>query len=378
MRSYPVPGAMRRCWVCVVLSLALHGQAPDTLNQARAILAQWSGNPSREQQRQLLRKLRAAAPDNAAIHAEAGEMLLQRGEHELALAELLLARKLGANDAGVTLRLATLENLAGAFEDSVRECLQIQQRPGAPDRLKASAAAVAGISLEGLGRFDEARKQLELAVRLAPNLENAHIALGGLLARRNEHAEAVKALAEAARILPNSPAVEMALGSALLGAGLGERAAVVLANVARRAPTAEAYGMLAQAQMQAGQATEATQTLRALASRQPSYPMLHMMLAQALLAQSPPETEEALRELAAAEAASPEDAEAPYLKGKALLGLGRFEAAAEAFRKALDLRPEMANWRYQLGVAYQKSGQQARADEEFARLRHLRAAPSEK
>ncbi len=356
------------------ISLA-RGIAPEhprvSLMALRIALAQ-NQKPDIARLKQLLIGMGRQFPREQRVHAEAGRILLEHAP-DLALAELLRARSLGPLDPESAVRLATLENLAGGFSDAIRETEDVLKNSVTPARLKASAAAIAGVSYEGNGQIKEAAEQLTAAIGLAPDVENGYLALAGLLEKQQNWAGAVAALERGIKAFPKSAALALALGSVLLKSGDTLRAEQALGRLTAKDPqNAEVHPLLAQAQFANGKAAEAAKTWGKLAGLQPDYPMLHSMIAQCLLAQTPPDHAGALAELARALVKSPEDPELYYLQGKVYSELGKYSEAERAFRRAIELQPSIAAWHYQLGQVYQKLGRAAAAKEEFERMTHLR------
>jgi tetratricopeptide (TPR) repeat protein len=73
------------------------------------------------------------------------------------------------------------------------------------------------------------------------------------------------------------------------------------------------------------------------------------------------ELDAALLQLAAAEAASPDDPRIPYLKGELLFEAGRFAEAAASYRRTAQLDASRAKVFYQMGLAYKEIGDRPRA-----------------
>jgi len=71
--------------------------------------------------------------------------------------------------------------------------------------------------------------------------------------------------------------------------------------------------------------------------------------------------EAALRQLAVAEAANPDDPRIPYLTGELLFEAGRFEEAAARYRRTTQLDASRAKVFYQMGLAYKEIGDRPRA-----------------
>ena len=325
--------------------------------------------------------LRAAAdrfPRNGKLHAELVGELLQHQQDDLALAEALRYEQSGDPNPEATLMLATLENVAGAHRDAIRHALTLAGQSLLPDRIRASAAGIAGLSYEGLGRLEDATHHLKLAIRLAPSLhEDPYLSLARILQGTASYKEAVKVLEQGRRELPDSAKLMRALGSNLVLAGEYQHGLHVLAELVQRFPDRhDAYVELADAYRKSGEGRLATETLQKLGRRQPDYPMIHVMIAQSMLPAGAADYPAVLEELAKAEVVSPSDPDIYYLRGKVYAAMDRYSEAAAALRRAVELRPTDPSAYYQLGLAYQKLGQPALAREQFERMQHLKGQPA--
>ncbi len=102
------------------------------------------------------------------------------------------------------------EARAKAFEDAVahaRAGLQI-------DPTNGDAYAVLGISLAGLGRFDEARRECAQAIRLQPNNAEVRWYLGRILDSQGDHDAAIEALKKAIDLTPKDHRIHKAIAAA--------------------------------------------------------------------------------------------------------------------------------------------------------------------
>ena len=77
-----------------------------------------------------------------------------------------------------------------------------------------------------------------------------------------------------------------------------------------------------------------------------------------------------------AEKTSPADPEIFYLRGKAYVAEGRYQAAVAPLRHSIELRPMDPAPYYQLAKAYQKLGETELAREQFERVRYLESVPA--
>ncbi|HYM13763.1 MAG TPA: tetratricopeptide repeat protein [Bryobacterales bacterium] len=315
----------------------------------------------------------------AGIHAQLARTLFQQKQSDLALAELLRAGQAGGAGPDAVFLQARLENTLGAFPDAVRDASRLEQEPSLSDSVRAAAAAVAGLACRNLLQPDNAMRHLRLAVQLGPSdlgviLESAYLVLSEIYAEKQDPLAARQVLEQGHKALPDSPKLALALGRTLAEAG--DPAAVpVLKQVSAKFPAElDAYKWLAQAHASLGETKLATATLLDLARLRPGYPMIGVMIAQSVLRQDPPDYPQALAYLALAEKFSPADPDIYYLRGKICISLGRYPDAIAPLRRAIALVPNMANTYYLLGIAYQKLGQHALAQQQFERMSYLKTA----
>jgi tetratricopeptide (TPR) repeat protein len=315
-------------------------------------------------------------PHDGRLHAELAQDLLHQKQYDLALAEALRAEESGAAGVRMSMNLAVLESQVGAFADAARLAATIEEQAGLSEKERASAAGIAGLSLESLGQLPEAIRQFQLAIRFDPNQEQPYLALARIYTGQQDNHAAVAILVQARKIPGDSSNVLLALGSALVGAEQYQAASQILAGLVQRDPSQlDAYPKLAEAFRNMGEPGRATETLRQLARRKEDDPMLHVVIARSLLDEEKIDYSLVLQELAAAEKASPDDYDVHYLRGKVFLTTGRYGQAVASLRRAIELRPTEPSAYYQLGLAYRKLGQPDLAKEQFERLEFLKGPP---
>ncbi len=134
-----------------------------------------------------------------------------------ATADIALADKV---KAGMHAALARcLSESAGSDPAAHTEAVIEAQQAVAIDPTLSEAYAVLGVSLAGLGRFDEARQQCDRAVRMRPDDAAVRLALGRILAQQGRFDDAVVALKHAIDLTPKDARVHRAIAAAYLGRG---------------------------------------------------------------------------------------------------------------------------------------------------------------
>jgi tetratricopeptide (TPR) repeat protein len=316
-------------------------------------------------------------PRDGKLHAELAQDLVNLKQYDLALAEALRFEQSGFKDPKVTINLAVLENQAGALGDAVRHAIGIEEEITLPEKVRAPAAAIAGLSYESLGQFPEAVRHLKMAIQLAPDQENAYLALSRIYEKEQNYSAAVETLEQARKQITDSPNLLLALGSNLISAEKYHEAREILAGlIAIHPDELDAYAKLAEAYRNTGEPNQATQTLRRLAARKPDYPMLHVALAESMVAEEPVDYESVLHQLAQAEKASPANYDVHYVRGKVYLAMHNYDLAIAALRRAVQLRPNESAAHYQLGLAYRKASHEVLAKQQFETVEYLKSQSS--
>ena len=185
-----------------------------------------------------------------------------------------------------------------------------------------------GLLVFQLGQSDLAIEHISQALRLQPELAEAHCNLGMVHAQRGSFAEAVACLRQALRLKPDQ---------------------------------AEAHNNLGNVLRKQGNAAEAEASYRQALRLRPDYAQTHYNLGLVLAQQERlPEAVDCYRH---ALMLKPEYAEALTDLGKALADLGKLAEAVDCYHQALRLKPDSAEANNNLGVvlAYQNRPAEAAA-----------------
>lgn len=150
------------------------------------------------------------------------------GRYEVAAALLREILPAAEADAGFssTFRAGLHAALARCLSETAGEDAKLHEEAVAQAQLAvqldpslSEAYAVLGVSLAGLGRFDEARLQSDRAVRMRPDDAAVRLALGRILDRQGKHDEAIDALKRAIDLTPKDARVHRAIAAAYLNRG---------------------------------------------------------------------------------------------------------------------------------------------------------------
>jgi len=142
-----------------------------------------------------------------------------------------------------------------------------------PDTLPAAASLERGRALRAQGRAEEAIDEFRAALRLEPDLAEAHHQLGNALKGLQRYAEAVASLRSAAMLAPQSGAVWLNLGVACLEIPRLDEAVACFRRAIRLEPTRpEAHNILGHAFLAKGRCTAAKHCLEEALRLRPGYP----------------------------------------------------------------------------------------------------------
>lgn len=210
-------------------------------------------------------------------------------------------------------------------------------RPG-----DAEACSHAGMALQALGRHAEALERFAQALSQRPgfpealnNRGNSHLALQQPEAARQDFEQALAARPELLEARFN-------LGNALQQLGRAAEALVAYdAVLAREAGVPQVHHNRLQALQALGRRDEALAACNALLARWPDF--VPALLARAGLRQQGDDAAGAQADAARAARLAPDEPEAPYAEGRALLALRHFDAALAAFDRCLALAPQHAD-----------------------------------
>ena len=250
---------------------------------------------------------------------------------------------------------------------------------------QADAAFHAGYAAMQAGRLEEARKDFAETVKLAPQLPEAHVALGAILAELGRSEEAIPEFKKALELKPGDDAAEAnlaiayeAIGKQLAAAGKPVeaeaqiRAAIAVLPVASPATGSDNQGQNAFALQEAElqdelgsllaqqkrwlEAESAFREALRLNPQEESAVGPHMHLGVVLIEEK--QYPAALAELGNAAAAAPGNAAVQFQLGRGLAVAGKDEDAVPHLEAALKLNPELPGGALELAMAEQRLGKQ--------------------
>jgi len=201
-----------------------------------------------------------------------------------------------------------------------------------------------------LGRPGRAREELDTALEQMPGHPEFLALLGEAERQLKNPRRAIDVTRQALQADSTFGPARYYLGLALLDAGQRDEGIKELEQIVRAgAPVADAYRALGAAYVDAGRGTDAVDVLSRGLQVEPARPELHIALARAYRATGQLEKADAQLTLGRPKRASIADSsDYPYQqveldfhleRGMVKLGRGQLAAAAEAFKKVLELEP---------------------------------------
>jgi protein O-GlcNAc transferase len=251
---------------------------------------------------------------------------------------------------------------------------------------KAQAAYQAGTAAAANNDFKTAEAQFEKVVRLVPQIEEGHSALGAVLAHLGKLPQAIKELETALELKPGDVSAQTNLALAYEQTGANQRAIALFKSVeadaqhkaaADSSPALPSFFLAAYARSLAatGQLQEATAKMKIAISESPKSAELHDALGslhgqQRSWPSAVSEFQEAIR-------LNPQFAAAHMHLGMALLAQQQTSVAIQELTLASQLAPESAATFTELGEAHAANNEDDKAIVEFERAINLDSAYSE-
>jgi len=205
----------------------------------------------------------------------------------------------------------------------------------------AEAHSNLGITLQVLGRLDEAETSYTQAIALKPNLAEAHYRLGNTLQELSRLKEAEASYAQAIALKPDYADAHNNLGVTLQELGrLGEAEASYTQAIALKPDLTGVHSNLGITLQELGRLNEAEASCKHAIALEPDYAKAHSNLGSTL--QELGRLEEAEASYEQAIELKPDYAEAHCNLGNTLQELGRLEEAGASYRKSIKLKPDFA------------------------------------
>jgi tetratricopeptide (TPR) repeat protein len=228
-----------------------------------------------------------------------------------------------------------------------------------------------GTVLLTLGKLDEAQVEFQDALRGRPGNPGVQYNLGLLLQTMGRSEEAIAAINAALTVNPNQPGAHVALGNALQSLGRIDEAIVQYNEALRIEPRdAETHSNLGSALGMRGRMDEAVAQYLAALEINPRSARASTNLGLALLRLG--RTDEALKRLRDAVSFDPGFVGAHYNLANALEQAGRPEEAVSEFAAAVKLQPNDAALHNEFGIALAETGRMPEAIAQFREALRLK------
>jgi len=295
-------------------------------------------------------------PDYVEARNNLALALEERGDTEAATTELERAARLDPARASVQYNLGRLYRGTGRLEQAV-------ERFGAAiraDPTMARAFRLYAETLEEIGQFQEAAEALEALRGLEPELAAHASRLGGLYRRLGRLDLAAERLQQAVNLDPQSAAAWSELGIVRARQGNDDAALHAYDRALRLEPdrvsTRFNQGLARERSKEYGKATA---SFRKVLERNPGHLVAREHLASSLLASG--DLQQASEEAGKLQRLATDDAD--MLRTAAMIHSrsGQPALAVRALLRSLELEPENDVALFNLGVAYSKAGDYAKA-----------------
>jgi protein O-GlcNAc transferase len=223
---------------------------------------------------------------------------------------------------------------------------------------------ICGVVREGLGQFDAARENYELAIKIKPDYAEVHYNLGNVLKRTGDLKEATDSYMSAIKFKPDYADAYYNMGTALQEQGDLEAAIVSYEKaIIIRPDYPECYFNMGNAQQQMGDLEAATDSYKQAIEIKPDYVEVYYNLGNIL--QERGNLRSSIENYKKAIDIKPDFVEAYTNLGSAFKKKGNLEVAIENFRKAIKIKPDYARAYSNMGSALKDNGELEAAIESY-------------
>ena len=319
-------------------------------------------------------RLKPDMPD-AYLYLGFSQLALHRDEE--ALATFRQALRYNPNNALAQVGVGQAYSDMERFDEAVAAMEQATRLK--PDFAEAFSALSAAYG--NAGRYDDALNASRRAVQLKPDLVEGYVNLSYSYGNLGRYQEALDAATQAVRLNPQDPeAAAYAYGNLSYAyirlSQLPEALDAARQSVRVKPDSAVLYANLGYVQNELGQygdaLASAQQALR-LKPKPKEAGLAYYVLGYALakLNQRPRALEAFRQSIANYSQVAHPDADDTFYMGNSYLQLGEDQPAAEAFQRAISMRPNFSLPRYSLGLLYYAAGNQKSAMEQYQILKTL-------
>lgn len=330
-----------------------------------------AGARGADEQRESESALRAAVakdPESFAANYDLGRFYLHAGRYKDAIAPLQAAYEAKPASYDNEYDLAQALKMAGEAAPAREHVRRLMAR-----RPSADLHRMLGELDEQLGDPLSAVRELQQAASENPSEEN-YFAWGSELLFHRAIWQAKEVFDEGARLYPQSARMLTARGAALFAGALYDQAALDLCKASDLNPeSAEPYLFMGKIEIAAPDPLPCVvEKLQRFAELQPANSLANYYYAMALWKQQSQARDAQLRErvkamLSRAVSLDPKCADGYLQLGNLSAGQREWDQAIDFYLKAIEADPELSEAHYRLGVAYERTGDETKAREQFER-----------
>ncbi len=258
-----------------------------------------------------------------------------------------------------------------AAQYDLAAAIQEMQQAIALDPNRSESYLVLGLLQQSAKLTDQAEASYKKAIETDPKAMNAQLALGGFYEYRNRLPEAEQQFRHAIDVDPKDPAPRAALVRLLMQEGKKAETESFLQRTRNDLPNnSEGYRMLGDFYFATGDLDKAADEYDRLYRDHPKDPLVKRNYIQLLILKN--RLGEATRLNDEILKLAPNDTDALVYKGQIQMRQNHLDVAVDALQNALRNDPENAVAHYQLGLAFDRQHDSARAQAEWRKAVSLR------
>ena len=271
-----------------------------------------------------------ALADDAQIHFDKATVLYKEKKYDASLDEFNLARKASPQNANILFWIGFLNLQMQRYPDALEPLQEaIKIKPDVPE-----AHLNLGNVYDGLKRYSEAAQEFQTAAKLQPKSADPYYNLGSVYYKMNRLPDSITAYRKAAELNPNDAMIQQNLGLALQANGGYDGAIAALQTAVKIEPNnTGAWVSLGLAGQSLARKSQGFMTEKSKADAERGWTLARTALNKAITL-------------------APTDYPIRETYAESLFDMGRTSEAIPQFAKAVELRPDAFDPRYNLGLAY--------------------------
>ncbi len=271
-----------------------------------------------------------ALADDAQTHFDKATALYKAKKYDASLDEFNLARKASPQNANILFWIGFLNLQMQHYPDALEPLQEaIKIKPDVPE-----AHLNLGNVYDGLKRYPEAALEFQTAAKLQPKSPDPYYNLGSVYYKMDRLPDAISAYRKAVELSPDDALIQQNLGLALQASGNYDGAIAALESAVKISPdNTGAWASLGLAGQTLARKSQALTTEKGRADTQRGWTLARTALNRAITL-------------------APADYSIRETYAESLFDMGRTADAIPQFAKAVALKPDAFDPRYNLGLAY--------------------------